>query len=181
MRLFSWFILRRLVHEPLRSTTTAAGIALGVAVIVAIQLTNASSLAGFETAIDTVSGRTSLEILGTGLGVDESRLVDLEWLRELGQVSPVIEGDVVLREPNRPSERLRVLGIDILKDRPFRDYTLLEWAGRADEPRPQEFLDLLIDRVGYSSYLKDQIRNELKATGDPTTQITVLQGAIREL
>ena len=31
----------------------------------------------------------------------------------------------------------------------------------------ERFLDLLIDRVGYSSYLKDQIRNELKATGDP--------------
>lgn len=45
----------------------------------------------------------------------------------------------------------------------------------------ERFLDLLIDRVGYSSYLKDQIRNELKSTGDPTTQITVLQGAIREL
>lgn len=45
----------------------------------------------------------------------------------------------------------------------------------------ERFLDVLIDRVGYSSYLKDQIRNELKATGDPTTQITVLQGAVREL
>jgi hypothetical protein len=39
----------------------------------------------------------------------------------------------------------------------------------------------LIDRVGYSSYLKDQIRAELKSSGDPVTQITVLQGAIREL
>ena len=45
----------------------------------------------------------------------------------------------------------------------------------------ERFLDLLIDRVGYSSYLKDQIRKELKSSGDPVTQITVLQGAIREL
>jgi len=45
----------------------------------------------------------------------------------------------------------------------------------------ERFLDLLIDRVGYSSYLKDQIRNELRNSGDPVTQITVLQGAIREL
>jgi hypothetical protein len=45
----------------------------------------------------------------------------------------------------------------------------------------ERFLDLLIDRVGYSSYLKDQIRAELKSSGDPVTQITVLQGAIREL
>ena len=45
----------------------------------------------------------------------------------------------------------------------------------------ERFLDLLVDRVGYSSYLKDQIRTELKSSGDPVTQITVLQGAIREL
>ena len=45
----------------------------------------------------------------------------------------------------------------------------------------ERFLDFLIDRVGYSSYLKDQIRTELKSSGDPVTQITVLQGAIREL
>src|SRR5438045_1779918 len=86
VRLFSWFILRRLFHEPLRSMTTAFGIALGVAVIVAIQLTNASSLAGFQTALDTVSGRASLEIVGTGLGVDERRLPELGWLRDYGEV-----------------------------------------------------------------------------------------------
>jgi hypothetical protein len=45
----------------------------------------------------------------------------------------------------------------------------------------ERFLDLLIDRVGYSTYLKDQIRTELKSAGDPVTQITVLQGAIRDL
>lgn len=145
VRLFNWFILRRLVHEPLRSVTTALGIALGVAVIIAIQLTNASSLAGFQTALDTVSGRTSLEIVGTSLGLDERRLVDLGWLREYGEIAPVLEGDIVLRDQGRPTERLRVLGIDILRDRPFRDYRLLEWAGRSDEPSPQEFLDLLVD------------------------------------
>ena len=46
---------------------------------------------------------------------------------------------------------------------------------------PDRFLDLLIQKIGYSSYLKEQIRNELKKAGDPVTQITVLQGAIREL
>jgi len=45
----------------------------------------------------------------------------------------------------------------------------------------ERFLDLLIDRVGYTSYLKDQIREELKNSGDSVTQITVLQGAIRDL
>ncbi|MGE3512949.1 MAG: ABC transporter permease, partial [Vicinamibacterales bacterium] len=145
LRLFSWFILRRLRQEPLRSVTTALGIALGVAVIVAIQLTNASSLAGFETAVETVSGRTSLEVVGTGLGIDEERLADLSWLREFGRISPVMEGDVVVGALDGRRERLRVLGVDILRDRPFRDYQLLEWGGQSTVLRPQEFLDLLID------------------------------------
>ncbi len=45
----------------------------------------------------------------------------------------------------------------------------------------ERFLDLLIDKIGYTNYLKEQIRSELQASGDPMTQMTVLQGAIREL
>ncbi|MBS0169598.1 MAG: hypothetical protein JSR62_04535 [Nitrospira sp.] len=45
----------------------------------------------------------------------------------------------------------------------------------------ERFLDLLIDKLGYTTYLKEQIRTELQASGDPMTQMTVLQGAIREL
>ncbi len=45
----------------------------------------------------------------------------------------------------------------------------------------ERFLDLLIEKIGYTNYLKEQIRTELQASGDPMTQMTVLQGAIREL
>ncbi|MEN3337483.1 MAG: putative transport system permease protein [Acidobacteriota bacterium] len=157
MRLFRWFIVRRIAHEPLRSGLTALGIALGVAVVVAIQLTNASSLAGFETALNTVSGRTSLEIVSAGPGVDELRLPALGWLRAYGEVSPVIEGDLVYRQAGRPPETLRLLGVDVLRDQPFRDYNLLEWgvapkrdaaratSGTKPDLRTTEFLGLLLD------------------------------------
>jgi hypothetical protein len=46
---------------------------------------------------------------------------------------------------------------------------------------PERFLELLVDKLGYSSYLRDQIRGELDRAGNPVTQITVLQGAIRDL
>ena len=46
-RLFRQFILRQLLQERARTLTTIAGIALGVGVIVAIQLTNAASVRGF--------------------------------------------------------------------------------------------------------------------------------------
>jgi hypothetical protein len=63
---------------------------------------------------------------------------------------------------------------------PVTDETVEELKAQSLLP-VERFLDLLIDRVGYSSYLKNQIRTELKSSGDPVTQITVLQGAIREL
>ncbi len=133
-RLFQQFIVRRMAHEPLRTTTTVAGIALGIAVVIAIQLTNASSVRGFETALDTVSGKASIEITAPG-GIDETLLPDLGWLREFGPASPVIEGDMAivtgeatsLFRPRR-AEAVKVLGVDILRDRTVRDYAVAAYA-----------------------------------------------------
>ena len=131
MRLFHQFILRPLVGDKIRTATTILGVALGIAVVVAIQLTNASSVRGFETALETVAGKTAVEIVGTG-GIDETVLPSLGWLREYGVVSPVIEGNAALvvgeldTFSRRDLEAVRVLGIDILRDMPFRDYQLLD-------------------------------------------------------
>ena len=147
MRLFRPFILRHLRREPVRCVATVVSIALGIAVVVAIQLANASSVRGFEAALDAVSGRTSLEIISPGRGVDEGRLADLGWLRGHGLVSPVIDGNVLMRPAGagaRDAEVVRLLGVDILRDQPFREYHLLDGFRR----RPittQAFLSLLTD------------------------------------
>jgi putative ABC transport system permease protein len=148
MRLFRQFILRHLWQERLRAGAAVLGVALGIAVVIAIQLTNASSLRGFEAALETISGKTSLEITGAGLGLDETLLNQLGWLREYGQVSPVIEGDVQARTPGGGREGLRVLGVDILRDRAIRDYNLLAHADDRARRRAltsSEFLNLLVD------------------------------------
>ena len=88
MRLFRQFILRPLIGEKIRTITTVLGVALGIAVVIAIQLTNASSVRGFETALETVAGKTAVEIIGTGTGVDETLLPELGWLRELRHHQP---------------------------------------------------------------------------------------------
>tara|TARA_B100001123_G_scaffold382233_1_gene453241 strand:+ start:1786 stop:4362 length:2577 start_codon:yes stop_codon:yes gene_type:complete len=144
MNLFRWFILRQLYFERLRTLLTIAGVALGVAVVIAIRLANTSSVLGFETALDAMSGKTSLEITGAGIGVDEHRLRDLLWLREYGLVSPVIDSDVVLQYERDDPELVRLLGVDILRDRPFRDY-LLEQSGDTTPVTTREFLSLLTD------------------------------------
>ena len=150
MSLFRWFIVRQFRRERLRSSVTVVGVAIGIAVVVAIRLANESSLRGFTVALDAVSGRVSLEVTTPGLGVDETRLADLSWLREYGRVSPVIDGDAAVRSLLRqdtPVEIVRVLGVDILRDRPFREYHLVN---RSDAERSlptttEEFLSLLTD------------------------------------
>ena len=147
MNLFRWFILRPLRADPARTGVTVAGIAVGIAVVIAIRLANTSSVLGFETALNAMSGRTSLEITGAGNGVAEERLAELGWLREYGLASPVVEGDVLLAPPGAAdagAELVRLLGVDILRDRPFRDYPLVD-AASPGEVTTRRFLALLTD------------------------------------
>jgi putative ABC transport system permease protein len=156
MRLFHQFIIRPLLGDRIRTATTITGVALGIAVVVAIQLTNDSSVRGFQTALETVAGKTAVEINGGGAGVDESRMPGLSWLREFGNVSPIIEGTAALivgdvkTLSRRQMEAVKVLGVDILRDQPFRDYQLLEIGASKDAPlqsevTTQRFLEILTD------------------------------------
>ena len=148
MKLFIWFILQNLQQQRLRSVATVASLSVGVAVVVAIQLANMSSVRGFSAVLDAVAGRTSLEITAPGVGVAEERLAALGWLREFGFVSPVIDTDVLLL-PTIDRDRdlfetVRLLGIDVLRDLPLRDYPLVDGA-HARRITTQEFLGILTD------------------------------------
>jgi putative ABC transport system permease protein len=140
--LFRTVILRHLLAERLRTITTIVGIAVGIALIVAVRLTNASSVRGFQAALELVSGRTSLEIVGAGGGFDERLLENLDWLRDFGDVSPVIDGEVVALGTADRSDRLRLLGIDVLREPPFRDYALSDSTVASGT---RDFLNLLTD------------------------------------
>ena len=43
------------------------------------------------------------------------------------------------------------------------------------------FLNFFLDRIGYSSYLKDQIKAELLKIGDSTQQMSMLRQSLQEL
>ena len=158
MRLFAQFILRPLIAEKIRTITTVLGVSLGIAVVIAIQLTNESSVRGFATALETVAGKTAVEIVGSGTGVDESIIPAIGWLRDYGIVSPVIEGNAAIivgdakQLSRRTMEAVKVLGVDILRDQPFRDYELLQLQRAGDgssrrlpneEFNTQQFLEIL--------------------------------------
>ena len=163
--LFRRFILRALAREKLRTLVTALGIALGVGVAVAIRLANASALESFRTATASVAGQASIQITGAAGRFDELLLGDLNWLRDYGDLSPVITGyamtDPQARADNPPAtsspvsnatkqlprygEFLEVLGVDVLRERPFREYKLIRTSAGQSQPNARDFLMLLTD------------------------------------
>jgi putative ABC transport system permease protein len=165
LTLFRQFILRALAREKLRTLITALGIALGVGVTVAIRLANASALESFRTATESVAGQTSIEITGSAGRFDELLLGGLGWLRDYGDLSPVITG-YAMTDPQtralalpaasssisnvtkplpRYGEFLEVLGVDVLRERPFREYKLIRTAAGQSPPSARDFLYLLAD------------------------------------
>ena len=168
LKLFRQFILRSLAREKMRSAVTALGISLGVAVTIAIRLANASSLESFRTATESMAGETSIQITGTAGRFDEILIGGLGWLREYGEMSPVISGyaktgtiskqhavrktrsesdvsNINLQTRWRKGEFLQVLGVDVLRDRAFRRYHLIRHERADREPNAREFLLLLAD------------------------------------
>ena len=68
-------------RKPARSVTASpaglvslVGIALGVAVFIAVRVTNTSTLGAFARTVDAIAGRAGLEITGRGALLDETVL-----------------------------------------------------------------------------------------------------------
>jgi putative ABC transport system permease protein len=111
--------LRDLLRRPLHTGLMVLGVALGVAVVVAIDLANESARLGFARSTEAVTGRATHQILGGSAGLPEDLL---RRIREQGlrRSTPVVDGVVVARDLDR--QPLRVLGLDPFSDGPFRPY-----------------------------------------------------------
>lgn len=113
-------ILRPLVREKTRSALTILGIAVGVAVVVAIQLANQSALRAFRESVDAIAGRANHQIVADAGALDERVLLDLRPFWDEGvRFAPVIDVEGVLEPVQHP---VRVLAVDLLSDLHFRDY-----------------------------------------------------------
>ncbi|MGA2196137.1 MAG: hypothetical protein ABSH40_12785, partial [Bryobacteraceae bacterium] len=63
MKLLRSLILRPLRRDPLRTALTVLSVALGIAVIVAIDLAGDAATGSFRASMETLAGKTDLEIL----------------------------------------------------------------------------------------------------------------------
>jgi len=95
MKLFRTLILRPLRRDPLRTALTILSVALGVAVVVAIDLAGDAATGSFGSSLRTLAGRTDLAILANG-GVDERWMAGLTALPLDVRWAPVMEAQAEL-------------------------------------------------------------------------------------
>ena len=93
---------------------------MGVAVVLAVDLTRSSALRAFDLANDRVFGRTTDMVVGVTPGMDEAlyRTLRVDW--GLTASAPVVTGPAWL--PDDPAS-VSVLGIDIFADAAVRGFT----------------------------------------------------------
>src|SRR5512138_1252074 len=115
--------LRALLRHPLQFAIMTLGIALGVAVMVGIDIANASAARAFDLSSSAVTGRATHSIVSGTRGVDEAvytRLrTDPHW-REQIQSAPLVI--TYAASPQLGRVPFTLLGVDPFAEAPFRSY-----------------------------------------------------------
>ena len=123
-------IVRPMATDPVRTLLTAAAVALGVAVIAAVDLASEASMGSFRSSLESLQGSARYEITQVG-GIPESVYGELVRLPEPLSFSPRVESFVRLPETG---EQVPLFGVDLIGD------TMLGAAGTMSRPdAPEDF------------------------------------------
>ncbi|MBO9366170.1 MAG: ABC transporter permease [Roseiflexus sp.] len=112
--------IRYIVRHPWQFGLAILGVALGVAVVVSIDLANDSARRAFLLSTETLTGRTTHRITGGPSGVPEEVYRRLRLELGVRLAAPLVEGETVA--PDRSGLTLRILGIDPVVEAPFRPW-----------------------------------------------------------
>ncbi|MCP5133627.1 MAG: ABC transporter permease [Gammaproteobacteria bacterium] len=120
MTLLFWkALLRHPLRHPWQLGLAVLGIALGVAVVLAVDLANASARRSFDLAMQRMSGAATHRIVGGSEGVPDALYMQLRVEQGLHPAAPVVTG--YLSNAGRPGQLLQILGIDPFAEAPFRN------------------------------------------------------------
>lgn len=138
------------------------GIALGVALVVSIDIANTSVEKSFQLSTESITGKTTHQIMGLYGPIDQSLYVKLRTQLGIRKSAPVITGYTVVDELKK--KKMRLLGVDPFAESGFRGYM----ADSAERVPTDILTSLLIEpgRVLISESLA--LENQLKP-GDTLT------------
>ncbi|MDT8305805.1 MAG: FtsX-like permease family protein [Anaerolineae bacterium] len=112
--------LRRMRRRPLQYVLLVVGVAIGVAMMVSIDLANGSASRAFALSTDAITGKTTHRLTGGPAGLDETIYRELVVDLAFEPAAPVVEGYVLAEALGE--QPLRLVGIDPFAEPPFRDY-----------------------------------------------------------
>lgn len=143
---------RYLLQRPWQMALSMLGIALGVSVVVAIDLGNQSAKHAFSLSSDAVTGKATHRIVGGPGGIPEDVYRVLRVELGVRTSAPVVESYVYPAEDRHSIGALRLIGIDPIADSQFRPYTGgSSIAGRPDAPRQNASFLLAKPKTGFIS------------------------------
>ena len=108
--LFYRLIVRPLFREPLRTGLTVLAVALGVAVVLAIDLAGNAAAGSFRSSVETLTGDSDLEVTSTG-GLPNGIVGTLATLPYPIRVRPRIQ-DFVTVQPS--GQTVPLIGLDLI-------------------------------------------------------------------
>jgi putative ABC transport system permease protein len=117
IRLVAW---RGITRDRLRALITILGVALGVAVVLAIRMANDGVLESFRNSLNHVAGKSRLQVTAGELGFDETLYPIIAGTPGVARAVPVVQA--ITPVAGLPGEILLVLGVDVLADAGVREY-----------------------------------------------------------
>jgi len=136
-------MVRPLFREPVRTLLTILAIALGVAVVLAIDLAGGAATDSFHSSMETLAGDNNLEVTTSG-GVPENVAGTLATLPYSIRVSPRIEDYAVIADTRKS---LPLIGLDLVAEGSF--YAQSE-SPKIAESQTQSALEQMFEHLGDS-------------------------------
>src|SRR4029079_2051960 len=122
---------RQLGRHPWQIGLAVLGVALGVAVVVAVDLANASATVAFDLATEAISGRATHQVVGGPGGLPDAAYRRLVQDAGIESAAPIVEESVqVVGAQGEKGPLLHLLGVDPFAEAPFRPYLSGWGAGR---------------------------------------------------
>ncbi|MGD8558890.1 MAG: FtsX-like permease family protein [Gammaproteobacteria bacterium] len=119
--------IRHYVKHPWQIVLSTVGITMGVAVVVAIDLTNSSANKAFELSADALTGKATHEIIGVTKGVPDQLYLEMREQEGISHLAPVVEGYATLIESGGDEDQngndvFHLVGVDVFAEGPFRSH-----------------------------------------------------------
>ena len=112
--------LRDQLRRPWLLLLMILSVALGVAVVVSVDLANQAATRAFKLSTDAVVGKATHQIVGGVNGIDQAIYRDLRVKQGYRLSAPIVEGYARAVELGKQTQH--ILGVDLFAEAPFRTY-----------------------------------------------------------